>query len=220
MAIEAKWSYDPTGGFVPDLDEGLRLKLSALFSGEAGLERFLEAIHIHQHIYIIGKEDQVKSPTPAEMKKAAEILARDAEKLIYKLSRQAGGLKPHLDYYIMKQLSSESVPFGTRKLESVLEALVNGCQRFIEFDYSKIEGAGVTPEKVFAWRVANLFKEILNQEPRKYIPADLKINLPVDERKGKYARALSACFTDANGFSPGNLKEIVSWGIDHSSENK
>lgn len=219
MAIEAKWSYDPKGGFVPELDEGLKLKLSALFSGEPRLESFLEAIHTHQHIYIIGKEDQVKRPTPSEMKRAAEILARDAEKLIYKLSREAGGLKPHLDYYIMKHLSSGSMPFGTRKLESVLEALVIGCQRFIEHDYSKIECAGVTPEKVLAWRIANIFKELLNQEPSKYIPVDLNIDLPVDKRKGKYARVLSACFMDANGFSPGNLKEIVSWGVEHSSKN-
>lgn len=218
MATKAKWNYKRSGGWVPEISESLKLKLSALLSDEYKQGRFLDALHTHQHIYVIHKDDREEAPTIAEMKKAADEINKDVEKLLTKLVHEAGGVRPHLDYYLMKEMKWLTPAFGVRELSTALQGLVRGCERVLEIDRPKVGSKSVSPEKVFAWRVAVLFIRILNETPTKYIPDDLSIVLPEEKREGKYARVLSACFIDANGFTPGNLKEIAYWGIDRALE--
>jgi len=224
MTISPRWGYKGAqGGLVPDMSEKLKRQLVSLLGDHENTLRLISALHTHLHIYIIHRDDESThpegQPTPSERREAAKIILRDSQKLFNKISNEAGGIKSDLDYHLYKKMKHITSHFFLKDMEDALEGLMRGCQSFLENTYPQMKTTGITPKKVFAYRVATLFREILNEEPKKYIPEELEMTELRDSRKGLYARVLAACFIDSDGYIPGNLKEIVIWGISCTPEN-
>lgn len=224
MTASPRWGYKGTkGGFVPDMSEKLKRQIILLLGERENALRFVSALHTHQHIYIIHRDDESTrsegQPTPSERREAAKIILRDSQKLFNKISNQAGGIKPDLDYHLYKRMKHIAPYFSLGDMEDALEGLMKGCQSFLENTYPQMKTTGITPKKVFAYRVASLFRETLNEEPKKYIPEELEMTVLRGNGKGRYARVLAACFIDSDGYIPGNLKEIVLWGISFAPDN-
>jgi len=224
MTASPRWKYNGIrAGWAPDVSEKLKTDLVLLLGDHEDTTRFIRALHTHKHIYTLHKNDESThingQPTPSEKREAAKIILRDSQKLFNKISNQAGGIKPDLDYHLYKRMKHIAPYFSLGDMEDALEGLMRGCQSFLENTYPQIKTTGITPKKVFAYRVASLFREILNEEPKKYIPEELEVGVLRDNRKGLYAKVLAACFIDSDGYIPGNLKEIIIWGISFAPDN-
>lgn len=219
MGTSPRWEYSGIkAGWVPPMPEKLKKQLIALL-GDAGSRGFISALHTQYHIYVIHEKDSHTHssghPSRPEMKAAAAELKRDLEKLIKKTSDEAGGLRPYLDYCLFKGMPDEAGHYRMSHFVKTLEVVRNGCESFLVDQYPSMEKLPKFRSKeLFASEVVKLIRTILGEEPQKYIPDDLSVTLPYEDRQGKYARILSACFIAADGFSPGNLKEIAFWGVD------
>jgi len=224
MTASPRWNY--TGirsDWAPDMSEKLKTQLVPLLGDYEVAARFIAALHTHQHIYTLHRNDESTrpegQPTPSERREAAKIILRDTQKLFNKIAFQAGGIKPDLQHALQKKMKHIAPHFSMFDMEDALEGLMMGCVSFLKDTSHQMKTTGITPKKVFAYRVASLFREILNEEPKKYIPEELEVTISKGNGKGLYARVLAACFIDSDGYVPGNLKEIIIWGISFTPDN-
>ncbi len=97
-------------------------------------------------------------------------------------------------------------PCPLENLESELIRLKEFCEaapRLIE-DSERSRLTRLTPKQDLVWFIAHIF--------RKYSTVSLSIYLPEGGETGSaYARFLSLCFIEVDGFIPGDLKKLMVW---------
>ena len=103
-------------------------------------------------------------------------------------------------------LEQQCLPLPFENLESELIKLKEFCEaapNVIE-DSERLLLTRVTPKRELVWFIARLFRKHFKVSPSIYLPEGGEAGSP-------YARFLSLCFTEIDGFAPGDLKKLMIW---------
>jgi hypothetical protein len=187
------------------LSAALRRELAAILETEPKRERrFLEGAAAALGAYRQGK---APPPTRGELRKAAEALRDDAQRLAVRLLPRAGGLEEHLGAAMAQAPDGELLPgwrsSNARLFIRMLALSLAGLTRLCDIILSDEELQTADPKERLAFQVALLWRDELGKPPAGYCnPQDRS-------QRGKYAKALAALFRAEDGSEPGTLPALV-----------